>query len=122
FADEYNLYHHTPSGIEERLGTMRWAAEAAGRDPDAIFITTCYPMVGGADAREIEEFLAEMGSSRGLTAHEMRLRLGDRIPIRTWDVHAERLGEFEALGFERVYLQVVAQAAGAVESALAVLA
>ncbi|MFO7701100.1 MAG: LLM class flavin-dependent oxidoreductase [Acidimicrobiia bacterium] len=122
FADEYNLYHHTPSGIEERLGTMRRAAEAAGRDPDAIFITTCYPMVGGADAHEIEEFLAEMGNSRRLTAGEMRLRLGDRIPIGTWDAHAERLGEFEALGFERVYLQTVAQVAAAVESALAALA
>lgn len=122
FADEYNLYHHTADGIDERLGVMRGAAEAAGRDPEAIFITTCYPMVGGADAHEIEEFLGEMGSARGLTSDEMRVRLGDRIPIRTWDAHAERLGEFEALGFERVYLQVVAQVAGAVESALAAFA
>ncbi len=122
FADEYNLYHHTADGIHERLDTMRRAAESADRDPDAIFITTCYPMVGGDDAREIEEFLGEMGRPRGLTADEMRLRLGDRIPIRTWDAHAEKLGEFEALGFERVYLQAVAQVAGAVESALRALA
>ncbi|MGI9666648.1 MAG: LLM class flavin-dependent oxidoreductase [Acidimicrobiia bacterium] len=118
FADEYNLYHHKPEGIEERLEVMREAAEAAGRDPEAVFITTCYPTVGGANESEINEFLGEWGSRSGKTADEMREAMGDRIQPKTWDEHAEQLDEFRSLGFERVYLQVVGSVDWAVQNAL----
>lgn len=121
YATEYNLYHHEREGIDERLDVMRRAAQDAGRDSDEIMITTCYPMVGGADEAEIELFLGEMGTRRGLTGEEMRESLGDRIPIAPWDVHAEKLAELEQLGFSRVYLQGVASVPQAVESALSAL-
>ncbi|MGI9641663.1 MAG: hypothetical protein ACR2N9_02650, partial [Acidimicrobiia bacterium] len=119
YANEYNLYHHEREGIDERLDVMRRSAEDAGRDPDEIMITTCYPMVGGANEAEIEQFLGDMGERRGQTSEEVRESLDDRIPIATWDVHAEKLAEFEQLGFSRVYLQGVASVPQAVESALA---
>lgn len=122
YADEYNLYHHDPEGIERRLGTMRRAAEEAGRDPDTILLTTCYPTIGGADEAEIEEFLGEMGARRNLSASEMRARFEGRVPIQTWDGHAERLADFERLGFARVYLQAVGSSTSAVSSALRALA
>lgn len=121
YANEYNLYHHESEGIEERLAVMRGSAADAGRDPDEIFITTCYPMVGGADDAEIEAFLGDLGERRGLNAAEMREKLGDRISIASWDAHAEKLAELGALGFERVYLQAVASVPWAVESALSAL-
>ena len=121
YADEYNLYHHTADGIAERLDVMRTAADEAGRDPDAIVITTCYPTIGGADEAEIDEFLGAWGSRSGRTAAEMREAFDGRIPMRTWDEHAEQLQTFADLGFSRVYLQVVGSVDWAVENALAAL-
>ena len=122
FADEYNLYHHTADGIAERLDVMRRAAGEAGRDPDAVLITTCYPMIGGADQAEIDEFLGDLAGRRNTTADELRARFTDRIPMLTWDDHAERLAEFEALGFARVYLQAISGVGWSVENALRALA
>lgn len=121
FADEYNLYHHTADGIAERLEVMRNAATTAGRDPEAVFISTCYPMIGGADTAEIDEFLGEYGSARGMSAEDVRERLGDRIPMLPWDAHAQRLAEFADLGFERVYFQVIGSVDWAVRNALQAL-
>jgi alkanesulfonate monooxygenase SsuD/methylene tetrahydromethanopterin reductase-like flavin-dependent oxidoreductase (luciferase family) len=121
FADEYNLYHHSADGIAERLDVMRRAAQAAGRDPDAVLITTCYPMIGGADEAEIDEFLGDLADRRNTTAEVLRGRFTDRIPMLTWDDHAERLAEFEALGFRRVYLQAISGVAWSVENALRAL-
>lgn len=118
YADEYNLYHHEADGIAERLDVMRTAAEATGRDPDSVFITTCYPMIGGANEAEIDEFLGEWGAKNGKTAEELRESLGDRIGMKAWDAHAEQLEEFQSLGFGRVYLQVVGSVDWAVENAL----
>ena len=121
FGDEYNLYHHTAEGIAERMEVMRAAALDAGRDPDAVLVTTCYPMIGGSDEAEITVVLGEMADRRGTTADELRNRLDGRIPMLTWDAHAEKLAEFDRLGFARVYLQGVGSVAWSVRSALTAL-
>lgn len=118
YANEYNLYHHREEGIGERIEVMRRAAEEAGRDPDAILITTCYPMIGGNDESEIDDALAAAGQKIGKTAVEMRERLEKRIPIKTFDEHRVKLDEFERLGFARVYLQAVGAVDWAVANAL----
>jgi len=122
FGDEYNLYHHEAEGIEARLDTMRASASAAGRDPDAVMISTCLATVGGADQAEIDEFIGDYAAARGLEPERVRAAFEGRIPMVTWDVVAERLAEFEQLGFERVYLQVVGGVAWSVENALTALA
>jgi alkanesulfonate monooxygenase SsuD/methylene tetrahydromethanopterin reductase-like flavin-dependent oxidoreductase (luciferase family) len=121
FGDEYNLYHHTAEGIEARLDTMRAAAVAAGRDPDAVLISTCLPTVGGADQAEIDEFIGDYAAARHLEPDRVRSAFEGRIPMVTWDDVAQQLEEFEQLGFERVYLQVVGGVAWSVENALAAL-
>lgn len=121
FADEYNLYHHQAEGITERLDVMRTAAEEAGRDPDAVFVTTCYPMIGGADEAEIDEFLGDYGEKLGASAAEVRERFEGRIPMLPWDAHAERLAEFADLGFERTYLQLIGGITWSTRNALAAL-
>lgn len=118
FGDEYNLYHHDADGIGKRLEVMRTAAEQAGRDPDSILISTCYPMIGGADESEIDEFLGEYAANVGQTADAVRQRFADRIPMETWDIHAERLAEFANLGFERTYLQLIGHVPWATHNAL----
>ena len=121
FANEYNLYHHEPVGVEERLAVMKQAAIDAARNPGDILITTCYPMIGGVDEREIDEFFRDLADRRGVDAAELREKLGKRVTIAPWEIHRDKLGELEALGFERVYLQGVASVPWAVESALAAL-
>ena len=86
YADEYNLYHHTPEGVAERLDVMRRAAVDAGRDPDGILLTTCYPTIGGADEAEIDEFLGEWGSRNGKSAADLREMFEGRVPMVTWDL------------------------------------
>jgi alkanesulfonate monooxygenase SsuD/methylene tetrahydromethanopterin reductase-like flavin-dependent oxidoreductase (luciferase family) len=122
YADEYNLYHHTREGVEARLEVMRRAAEAAGRDPDAIKITTCVQTIAGADAAEVDEFLADFARARGWTPERLRALLGDSVTIRTWDQVAAHLDDLEQMGFERVYLQAVGAVAWSVENALSALA
>ncbi len=122
YADEFNLYHHTDEGVASRMEVMRRSAAEAGRDPDTILISTCMPTIGGADGAEIDEFLGEWGSRSGRTPAEMRERFEGRIPIRTWDEHAEQIAEFERLGITRTYLQVVGSVDWAAKNALDALA
>lgn len=121
YGDEYNLYHHTADGVGERLDVMRGAASDAGRDADGIMVTTCYAMIGGADDAEIDEWLGEYGSTRGLSAAEARQKLEGRIPMLPWDAHAERLAELSDLGFSRTYLQMVGVVDWSVRNALEAL-
>lgn len=117
FAGEYNLADHDPDNVRSRLAAMRQAAESAGRDPDAILISTAYRMIGGVDAAEIDEFLAEWGASTGRSLAEIREHVGTRIPMLTWDQHAERLDELEQLGFRRAYVKVITKSRRAFASA-----
>ena len=107
YAGEFNVAVHDPDVVADRLATMRRAADAAGRDPDAIRFSTAYRMIGGDSASEIDEFLAEWGSPRGRSVPEMREYIGDRIPMLTWDEHLERLEDLGKLGFHRAYVKVV---------------
>jgi len=122
FGDEYNLYHHTPDGVAERMDVMRRAADEAGRDPDEILISTCYPMIGGADQAEIDEVLGELATKMSTTVDALRERFEGRVPMLVWDDHAERLDEFRRLGMTRTYFQMIGQVDWAVEKALAALA
>ena len=122
YGGEYNLYHHTDEGVRARIDVMRRAAEAAGRDPDAIRITTCVQVIAGADAEEVDAFLADYARARGWSPDRVRELLGDAVPVRTWEQVAEHLAELEQMGFERVYLQAVGAVAWSVENALSALA
>ena len=75
----------------------------------------------GADEAEITAVLGEMADRRGATVEDLRARFDGRIPMLTWDAHAERLAEFDRLGFSRVYLQGVASVAWSVRNALAAI-
>ncbi len=107
FAGEFNIAVHDPAVVAHRVAKMRSSAEAAGRDPDAIRVTTAYRMIGGDDRAEIDDFLGEWGSQKGLTVEEMRAFVGDRIPMLTWDEHRERLADLGDQGFDRAYIKVV---------------
>ena len=123
FCDEFNLYHHSPDGIAARVAVMREAAEKAGRDPDAILISTCMPMIGGDTEDELKEAARAVAGARGVdpdTALE-RWREARGIQVGSWEAHRDFIGGLEDAGIQRTYLQLAAGSDWHLERALAEL-
>ena len=123
-ADEFNLYHHDPVGIAERVEVMRQAAHDAGRDPDAILISTCLPMIGGDSESEIAAVAAGLAKRSNSDPEELlaRYRENPGIQIGPWQQHREWLARMHEAGIERTYLQLAAGVDWHLERALTELA
>jgi alkanesulfonate monooxygenase SsuD/methylene tetrahydromethanopterin reductase-like flavin-dependent oxidoreductase (luciferase family) len=95
-ADEYNTVWPTVEEARERKQALDDAAQAAGREPLRFsMMTGC---VVGRDERELRD---RLGRFKDLTGQ-------DEPPIfGTVDQVAERLREYEAVGVERVMLQML---------------
>lgn len=110
YADEYNLYHHQPDGIAERLEVMRRSAEDSQRDPDAIRISTCLPMIGGDSEDELIEVVAAMTQGQGRDPAELLAGYRERgVKATTWEEHRDWLGRMRESGIELTYLQLAAR-------------
>lgn len=124
YCDEFNLYVHDAEGIGARLGVMREAAEAAGRDPSAILVSTCVPLVGGDSEEELVAHAREIAGRRAGVEPEdalERWRAHPGIRVGSWEEHREFLGTLADHGMERAYLQLAAGSAAHLERALAEL-
>lgn len=118
YCDEFNLYHHKPEGIAERLAVARKAAESVGRDFDEVLISTSMPALGVDSVAEIEDLLEEVVTVRG-GGDETKDRM--RPFIKTWAEHAEKVEQLEAAGIQRVYIQAAAHFESQVEPCLKAL-
>jgi len=104
FADEYNAFYGP--GLEERLARARDAAAAAGRDPDAMFLSTVTLVVGAEDQAALDEQIERVARRRHLTREEADELLRQRHAlVGTYDEIQSRMAELEAMGFRRFYLQ-----------------
>lgn len=126
YCEEFNLYVHDAEGIEARLGVMRAAAEAAGRDPSDILISTCVPLLGGDSEDELLEYVTSMmgrGRRPGANPSELLERWREHPGVRVgpWEEHREFLGQLAENGMERVYLQLAGNSANHLSRALAEL-
>jgi alkanesulfonate monooxygenase SsuD/methylene tetrahydromethanopterin reductase-like flavin-dependent oxidoreductase (luciferase family) len=118
-ADEFNLYHHDPDGIAERIAVMRRAAEEAGRDPDGILISTCLPMIGGDSETELLEVAAGLAARSGADPEDLLTRYRERgIQVGSWRQHRDWLERMREAGIERTYLQLAASVDWHLEKAL----
>lgn len=106
YADEFNVFPaETPVG--DRVATARQAAEAAGRDPEALRISMAFPLVVAGDDKELDQRIEAVSKARGGDPERIRTRWPEiGIPVATADRYRQRLGELEAEGVERVYLQI----------------
>ncbi len=120
YCDEFNLYHHSPEGIAARLGVMRRAAEEAGRDPDAILVSTCMPVVGGDTEDELKEAARALAKARAVDPEVAleRWKAAAGIRVGSWEEHRDFLGCLAESGIERTYLQLAAGADWHLERAL----
>ncbi len=118
YCDEFNLYHHDPSGIAERLAVARAAAEAAGRNFDDVLISTSLPALGVDSMDEVDEVLDEYAAVRG-GGEATKERL--RPYVKTWKEQAETVEQLEAAGIQRVYIQMAAMLESQVKPCLKAL-
>lgn len=105
YAEEFNAYpSRHPFG--PRIETARAAAERAGRDPDALLISTAFPLVVGADEADLDRRIAQIASTRGADPERIRSRWPQAgIPVGLPDQFQLGLESLAAEGVERVYLQ-----------------
>ncbi|MCL1598251.1 MAG: LLM class flavin-dependent oxidoreductase [Actinomycetia bacterium] len=106
FANEFNVYPGPDMG--RRIERFRAAAIEAGRDPDAVRLSSSGQVVAAATVTEFEEVMAKDAEAAGLTREELEAHYEKRqTPRGTFEQVAERLAEFERLGITRFYFQGV---------------
>ena len=104
-ADEYNVVYASPETAAERWSALRAACEAEGRDPATLTFSVMTSFVVGADEREVRDRAAQLGELEGKSAEELLEARRDHWLIGTPEQIAERLGDYERAGVERVALQ-----------------
>lgn len=106
YADEYNHFIAPAADIAPKIGRVKAAAEAAGRDPNSIVMSVMGPVLVGADEASYREVLARAASERDRTSEEMETRWVEAgIPVGPPDRAQERLAELETAGVTKMYVQ-----------------
>jgi len=104
FADEFNAY--PGPDLAGRLDRARAAATEAGRDGNAILMSTSGQVVGADDEAELEDKLNTWAEEAGMSRERLDELLARRnSPVGTWEQIAERFEEWSAAGITRFYLQ-----------------
>jgi F420-dependent oxidoreductase-like protein len=99
YADEFNLPFSSVADTEAQYGRVRAACQARGRDPETLRLSAAQVVCCGSDEAEVERRAASIGRK----PDELRAHGAAGTP----DEVVARLKEFEAVGAETVYLQVL---------------
>lgn len=106
YADEFNIY--PGPDMAERIQRVRRAAVAAGRDPDAIRLSSSGQVVAAATQKEFEELMNADAAETGLSREELEAHYEKRqTPRGTYDQVNDQLEGFHKLGITRFYFQGV---------------
>ena len=104
YADEFNVY--PGPGLEIRIDRARAAAAAAGRDPDALMLSSAGQVIGAATEVELERRLDARAEEANTTREDLAVEFAKRgTPIGTYDHLREEFSALEDLGITRFYLQ-----------------
>jgi len=104
YADEFNVY--PGPDLEIRIDRARVAAAAAGRDPDALMLSSAGQVVGAATEEELERRLDTLAEEDNMTREELAKLFAKRdTPIGTYEHLREKFVFLEGLGISRFYLQ-----------------
>ncbi len=106
FADEFNVF--PGPDMAERIDRFRAAAVEAGRDPDAIRLSSAGQVVAATTRAEFEDEMNERAAATGMTRDELEAHYDRRgTPRGTYDEVAEQLEALGRLGVTRFYFQTV---------------
>ncbi|MFE9775779.1 LLM class F420-dependent oxidoreductase [Streptomyces sp. NPDC005931] len=99
FADEFNVPFAAPGDTESQFRRVREAAEAAGRDPDALVYSAALTVCVGRDEAEVGLRAAAIGRD----PQELRATGLAGTP----DEVLKTLDRYQAAGATRIYLQLL---------------
>jgi alkanesulfonate monooxygenase SsuD/methylene tetrahydromethanopterin reductase-like flavin-dependent oxidoreductase (luciferase family) len=106
YADEYNVYPSDLDSMRARIERARKAAAEAGRDPDAILLSSAGQVQTAPTEAAYRELLGELAADAGVTAEELEAGYEMRgTPRGTYEQVAEMMAGYASLGIERFYLQ-----------------
>jgi alkanesulfonate monooxygenase SsuD/methylene tetrahydromethanopterin reductase-like flavin-dependent oxidoreductase (luciferase family) len=106
YADEYNVYPAEPAEMRSRIELARGAAVEAGRDPDALLISSAGAVLVGHDQADYEERFAAAAAEGGITVDELEAHFALRnTPRGPADAVRDQLATMAGLGVGRFYLQ-----------------
>ena len=119
YCDELNAYPAPEANFAAKVRTAREAAADAGRDPDALMISSSGVLVAGdteADYRtRLEQFAARTDSPVEKVEEDLEHR---NSPRGTWDQVSQTLSGMERAGMERFWIQSFGDEPEVVERAL----
>jgi len=120
FADEYNLFVTDRPTLEERIGVMRSAAAAAGRNAETVMVSLAGPVVVAPDEASYRALLERRGARRGQTADEYEAFLEHlNVPHGTPEAASASTEVLRSIGIGRYYVQEFRDLASIDTSALA---
>lgn len=106
YADEFNAYPAPEAAYRAKVERARRAADDAGRDPDALLISSSGVLVAGDTPEEyrarLEQFAAMVGSPIDRVEESLRER---NSPRGTWDEVREILDGLARAGMQRFWIQ-----------------
>ena len=107
FADEFNIYSLPAAELRQRMETAWTAAEAAGRDPNALRISSAGAPVIGADQAEFRLRLEAFAEARAVDVDKLEKSFRDiAIPLGTHAEASETFAETRSAGVTRYYVQI----------------
>ena len=105
-ADEYNLFVTDRQTLDARIAVMRSAADAAGRNSDAVKVSLAGPVVVAEDEASYRSLLASRGARRDLSAAEYEdFLVENNVPHGTRETARASIATLEDIGVDRYYLQ-----------------
>jgi alkanesulfonate monooxygenase SsuD/methylene tetrahydromethanopterin reductase-like flavin-dependent oxidoreductase (luciferase family) len=109
YADEFNAF--VGPGMAVRIQRARRAAEAAGRDPDELLLSSAGRVVVAEDDAAYRSRLEEMAEETATSVEELERRLEvSGVPRGSAAAARAHLDEMAALGVRRFYVQIGVQA------------
>ena len=106
YADEYNQFTTKPETLAPRIQVMRDAAEAAGRDPDAIVVSVMGPALVGVDEAAYQEKLEAAAATRDTSPAELETKWSEMgFPVGSPDRAQSTVAALEAVGVDVFYAQ-----------------
>lgn len=104
YADEFNVY--PGPNYAERIKRCKDAAIAAGRDPEAIRISSAGQVIAKETEEEFDEYLNEVAQDRGMSREELDAYFAKRRPPQgTFEQVRNILDDYAEMGMQRFYFQ-----------------
>jgi alkanesulfonate monooxygenase SsuD/methylene tetrahydromethanopterin reductase-like flavin-dependent oxidoreductase (luciferase family) len=108
YADEYNVYPAPADEMRQRIDRARRAAADAGRDPDALLISSSGAVLVGRDEDDYRARFAALAAESGVSVEQLEAHFAYRkTPRGPAEAVRRRIAEMAEVGVSRFYVQTI---------------